>query len=94
MTKVSVHLEPITLVGRVYEDGSFEERSPYCAVFSVLLLGEGRARVIAAHGKMGPAACAELARQLHEDWGVAQMEIERHGRQVTIDAARLGARSA
>ena len=83
-----VHLEPVTLIGRVYENGSYEQRSPFAAVFTVLLLGGGKAKLMAAHGHIGLRACGEIARQLRANYGVTALEMERHGRQISVDADR------
>lgn len=83
-----VHLEPTTLIGRVYYAGSYEDRSPFDAVFTVLLLGEGRAKVMAAHGKIDLRAYGAIARALREQHGVMKCEMERHGRPVDVDVGR------
>lgn len=85
---VQVHLEPITLIGRVYETGSFEQRSPFDAVFTVMLLGDGKAKLMAAHGHLGIRACGEIARQLRAQYGITALEMERHGRQISVAADR------
>lgn len=89
MTNPTVHFEPITLVGRVYYNGSYEARDPFDAVFSVLLLGGGRAKVMAAHGKIDIRAYGQIARQLRAEWGVTHVELERHGHhaEVRVDRA-------
>lgn len=85
---VQVNLEPVTLIGRVYETGSFEERSPFAAVFTVMLLGGGKAKLMAAHGHIDIKACGEIARQLRANYGVTALEMERHGRQISVGADR------
>ena len=89
MSAPTVHFEPVTLIGRVYYDGTYEARDPFDAVFSVLLLGEGRAKVMAAHGKIDLRAYGQIARQLRAEWGVTHVELERHGHaaEVCLDRA-------
>lgn len=74
-----IHLEPVTFVGRGYaEPGGYEARRPYDIVFSVFMLGDGRARIYAAHGDVDRASFRELLRQLAEK-GVHTALVERHG---------------
>ena len=91
MTAPTVHFEPITLVGRVYYNGTYENRDPFDAVFSVLLLGEGRAKVMAAHGRIDIRAYGQIARQLRAEWGVTHVDLERHGRPVEVRVDRASA---
>lgn len=88
MSAPTVHFEPVTLIGRVYYDGTYENRDPFDAVFSVLLLGEGRAKVMAAHGKINVRAYGQIARQLKSEWGVTRVELERHGHAAEVNVER------
>lgn len=84
-----IHLDPITLVGRVYYDGgSYEAKSPFNSVFTVLLLGGGKAKLMAAHGKFDLRAYGAIARKLREDYGVTSVDMDRHQRPVTVDTGR------
>jgi hypothetical protein len=78
-SKIEVNLEPIQLIGRVYYGGSYENRDKFDGVFTVILLGEGRAKLMAAHGKSTVLACKEIFRQLRENYGVSTCEVERKG---------------
>lgn len=92
----TVHLEPVQiegavrpfLVGRVYESGSFEARSPFAAVFLIILEGAGRAYAMAAHGKISIRAYGIAARLLRDDWGVQHVDMSRHRRTVEIGVGR------
>lgn len=85
---MKLHLEPVTLIGRLYATGSYEERSPFDGVFTVLLLGGGKAKILAAHGRIDLRAYGEIARQLRETYGVTLVDMDRHGRPVTVDTER------
>ena len=77
----AIHLDPITLIGRVYYDGgSYEAKSPFNSVFTVLLLGGGKAKLMAAHGKF--------------DFVLAMDSLIYYGtRDITDALARLGERT-
>ena len=92
----TVHFEPVQiegavrpfLVGRVYYQGSYEEKSAFDAVFLVILRGDGTAFVMAAHGRFNFRAYAAIARRLLDDWGVARCDMTRHGKPLEVDTAR------
>lgn len=89
MPSPAIHLEPITLIGRVYYGGgSFQAKSPFDAVFTVLLLGGGKAKLMAGHGKFDLRAYGAIARQLREQYGVTSVDMDRHQRPVTVDTGR------
>lgn len=74
-----IHLEPVTYVGRGYsQPGGYEDRRPYDLVFSVFMLGDGRARVYAAHGEMDRTTFKQICKAL-ADRGVHTALVERHG---------------
>jgi hypothetical protein len=77
-----IHLEPVTYVGRGYaQPGGYEARRPYDLVFSVFMLGDGRARLYAAHaerGELDRATCKQICKALAEK-GVHTLLVERHG---------------
>ena len=93
----SVHLEPVHiegakrpfLVGRVYYGGgSYEARSPFDAVFVIVLEGGGKAYAMAAHGKISVMAYGLAARMLLDQYGVKHVDMNRHRRGVTLSAER------
>ena len=87
----TIHLDPITLIGRVYYGtGSYEAHSPFDAVFTVVLLGDGRAKVMAGHGTFNLRAYGVIARELREKYGVTSCEMDRHGRPITVGTVRGG----
>lgn len=74
-----LHFEPVMYVGRGYAhpDG-FKHHHAYELVFSVFMLGDGRARVFATHGELTRATVATMAEQL-EAMGVHTVLVDRHG---------------
>ncbi len=74
-----IHLEPVMYVGRGYAspDG-FKHHHAYELVFSVFMLGDGRARLFATHGELDRATVMTLAGQL-ESLGVHTVLVDRHG---------------
>lgn len=85
----TVHFEPLMLTGRVYYAGSYEDKSPFAAVFTVQLLSGGRAHLSAAHGAITPEAARVIAQKLQEEWGVTRLDMERHRRPVDVDVGRV-----
>jgi hypothetical protein len=86
----TVHLEVTNAIGRVYLDGrSYDARDPFDAVFTVLFLGDGKAKLIAAHGKIGLSEAGAIARKLREDHGIEHVEMERHGRPWIVETERV-----
>lgn len=91
MTSPAIHFDPITLIGRVYyHGGSYEARSPFDAVFTVILLGNGKAKVMAGHGVFNLRAYGVIARELREKYGVTSCEMDRHGRPIEVGTDRGG----
>lgn len=88
MTSPAIHLDPITLIGRVYYTGSYEAKSPFDAVFTVMLLGGGKAKLMAGHGKFDLRAYGAIARLLREQYGVTSVDMDRHNHPVTVDVGR------
>lgn len=85
----TVHLDPTILVGRVYYgDGGFEDRTPFDAVFTAVLLGDGKAKLIAAHGTITRKAYGVIARALRDQYGVTQCDMERRGKPITVSTDR------
>lgn len=74
-----IHLEPVMYVGRGYAhpDG-YQHKHAYELVFSVFMLGDGRARVFAAHGELERATVMIIANQLAA-MGVHTVLVNRHG---------------
>ncbi|ANQ83687.1 hypothetical protein dqs_0611 [Azoarcus olearius] len=74
-----IHLEPVMYVGRGYvaPDG-FAHKHAYEMVCSIFMLGDGRARVFAAHGDMDRGTVTSLAGQL-EALGIHTVLVNRHG---------------
>lgn len=92
-----VHLERIpvegavwpVLVGRVYYGGkSFEAGDPFDAVFLVIAKGGGKARAMAAHGKISIRAYGIAARMLLDQYGITDVDMRRHGREILVDSDR------
>lgn len=86
---LEIDLEPMLLIGRGYEvaDGR-AQRLPYQLVFSVFLLGDGRARVFGAHGEMSRETLVNLGQALRAR-GVRTVLMERHGVEREIDLESL-----
>lgn len=74
-----IELEPIQYIGRGYAcaDGRAQHQ-PYALVFSVFLLGDGRARIFGAHGGLGRGTVAAIAAELRA-LGVHTVLVNRHG---------------
>lgn len=96
----SAHLEPVHiegavrpfLVGRVYySGGSYEARSPFDAVFVIILEGAGKAFAMAAHGRISVRAYGLIARMLLDQYGVHKVDMTRHRRAVGVDTGRASA---
>ena len=85
----AVHFEMTQAIGRVYYHGSYEARSPFHAVFTVLFLGGGKAKLIGAHGTIDMRAVREIAKQLREQFSITHLDMERHGREVTAHTDRV-----
>lgn len=85
----TVHLEVTQAVGRVYYHGNFEGRDPFHAVFNVLFTGAGTAKLIAAHGTIDMRAARLIAQELRVKFGVTKLQMERHGRDIEVDADRV-----
>lgn len=79
MSRLHIDLEPIMYVGRGYvrPDGR-KRHDPYDLVFSVFMLGDGRARAFATHGEMSRATVMNAARELRA-LGVHTVLADRHG---------------
>lgn len=74
-----IHLHPVMYTGYGYPNpGGFENRRPYDLVFSVFMLGNGRARVFATHGELDRKTVVNIANELREK-GVHTVLVERHG---------------
>lgn len=74
-----IDLEPVMYVGRGYVHPDGRSRGEgFELVFSVFMLGDGRARVFAAHGEMDRKTVTALAEQL-EALGVRTVLVRRHG---------------
>lgn len=87
MTGLHIDLEPALLIGRGYDDADGRARcAPYQLVFSVFLMGDGRARVFGAHGEMSKRTLINLGRALRQH-GVHTVLMLRHGEEREIDLA-------
>ena len=84
----TVHFEVTQAIGRVYYHGTYENRDPFHAVFTVLFLGACKAKVMAAHGTIDVRAAREIAVALRKQFGVTHLEMERHGRDIEVRADR------
>lgn len=74
-----LHLEPVMCVCRGYTDpNGYEYKHAYELVLSIFMLGDGRARVFAAHGDLDRATTVKLAAEL-EQLGVHTVLVSRHG---------------
>lgn len=89
-----LHLEPVMYVARGYASADgYAQRHAYELVLSVFMLGNGRARVFAAHGELSRATIARLAGAL-EAVGVHTVLVDRHGVEQEWKLSRAGARFA
>lgn len=79
MSGLHLHLEPVMFVCRGYAhpDG-YANKHAYELVLSVFALGDGRARVFAAHGDLDRATIVRLAGEL-ERLGIHTVLVNRHG---------------
>lgn len=85
-----IHLDPVLYVGRGHAqpDGAAQQQ-PFELVFSVFVLGAGRARVFGAHGTLDRGTVRNLASALR-NLGVHTVLVQRHGieREICIDPQR------
>lgn len=74
-----LNLEPVMYVGRGYtQPNGYERHQAYELVFSVFMLGDGRARVFATHGELDRATVMTLGGML-DALGVHTVLVNRHG---------------
>lgn len=79
MSGLHLHLEPVMYVVRGYtQSEGYANRQAYELVLSVFMLGDGRARVFAAHGEMDRPTTVKLAQAL-QGLGVHTLLVNRHG---------------
>lgn len=82
-----IDLDPILYVGRGYAEPDGRARqAPFDLVFSVFMLGDGRARVFGAHGTLDKATLLNLAGELRK-LGVHTVLMQRHGVEREINIA-------
>lgn len=92
MSGLHLHLEPVMYVCRGYADpNGYAHAHAYELVLSVFMLGDGRARVFAAHGEITRATLVRLADELRAR-GVDTVLVNRHGveQEWKIDRATSG----
>jgi len=82
-----IALDPVLYVGRGYAqpDGRAQQQ-PFDLVFSVFMLGDGRARVFGAHGTLDKPTLLNLAAELRA-LGVHTVLMQRHGAEREINIA-------
>lgn len=92
----TVHLEEVPIDGarfnplicRLYYSGSFEELTPFDAVFFVVRRADHTAYMMGAHGKITVRAYGAIARKLHDEYGITRCDMQRHGKEISVDTAR------
>ncbi|MFN3985722.1 MAG: hypothetical protein ACK4KV_09530 [Rhodocyclaceae bacterium] len=79
MSGLHLHLEPVMYVCRGYADpNGYAHKHAYELVLSIFILGDGRARIFAAHGEISRATLVRLAAQLR-GLAVDTVLVNRHG---------------
>ena len=87
---MKVHFEPIELIGRLYyNEGSYEERTPFDTVFTVSILNNKNAYLRAAKGEITLEAYKEIAKKLITEYNLNTVQMERHGKTITLDLHRI-----
>ena len=82
-----IALDPVLYVGRGYtQPDGWAQQVPFELVFSVFMLGDGRARVFGAHGTLDKPTLLNLAAELRR-LGVHTVLMQRHGVEREIDIA-------
>ncbi len=90
---MSVNLQPAVTTVRWYDDGeSFESRSPYRAVASIMHLTPTSVFIFGMHGKISKADMGELFVELQKQ-GIETVTAERKGKLTARSISKLLERS-
>lgn len=87
-----IHVQTTTSLVRWYDDGGYEEKSPYRAICSIVHLNDTQVYIHGLHGIMNKADMLELFEHL-DSQGVEQIIAERKGKMVFRDIKALIARA-
>ena len=81
---MTINVQPVTEIIRVYDIGSYEEKSPFQGVATLLYENSDSVIIQGMHGNFTRRIFKEIARYL-EDKGVIQFKMYRHGELKTIN---------
>lgn len=82
---MSLHLEPIQWILRSYDNGSYEDYSPYSGVLNIFRISQTEAVAFAAHGKFDKNLRTFLINELNKH-GITTLHFVRKGHKRAIHA--------
>lgn len=88
---MAIHVQPVVEQIRFYEEGSYEERSPYCLTATILYESMETVVIQGLHGKCSRHLMIELFQYLYEK-GVRSVRAERNGKWISRKVTNLSHR--
>ena len=77
---MTIHFKPILSTVRFFDDGSYEEKTPFKAVATVQFINDDEAFISGLHGTITRADMREVFEELAK-MGIKVVRYERHGKE-------------
>ncbi|MFY0656342.1 MAG: hypothetical protein JXR12_06300 [Neptunomonas phycophila] len=77
---MTIHFKPLLSTVRFFQNGSYDEKTPFHAVATVQFINDEEAFICGLHGSITRADMKELFKELAE-MGITVVRYERHGKE-------------